>query len=42
MHEHFFISCNNCMYINYLPDSEVLVVIIGDGVPSPTDVLAVT
>ena len=39
MHENFFISGNNCMY---LPDSEVLVVIIGDGVPSPTDVLAVT
>ena len=42
MHENFFISGKNCLYINNLPDSEVLVVIIDDGVPSPTDVLAVT
>ena len=42
IYENFITSGSNCMYLNCLPDSEVLVVIIDDGVPSPTDVLAVT
>ena len=38
----FYTSGSNGKYLNCLPDSEVVVVIIDDGVPSPTDVLAVT
>ena len=42
IYENCITSGSKCMYLNCLPDSEVLAVIIGDGVPSPTDVLAVT